>query len=548
MHSLCAGLVLLTLLASPALAAVPSGFQETTYSSSALVPSTGLAWAPDGSGRLFILNKNGTVRVATMRDGALVTQSNTLVTTVFATETVHTNSECGLIGLAFDPNYAVNRYVYLFVTATASKQQIVRYTDANGVGTARAVIVDNLPTAGQNHDGGAVGFGPDGKLYWAIGDLGNGTGVDADLTSLASKVGRANPDGTPANDNPFNDGVGPNNEYIWARGLRNPFTFTFQPGPGRLWVNSVGTSYEQIFVIGKGDHAGYNDYENNQPAGYITPVIKYRTNGTDTRNLTATGAVRSGGTVTFTTASTHRFRKGEKITVAGVTDASFNGTVYMASSLSDTQWTAAQAGPDAASGGGTAQTQNLGGSITGGVFYDSTLFPPEYRGNFLFGDYNSHRLVRATLAGDGTVATVDAWATGFNQAVDMDVGPDGALYVVGVAAGVVTRVQPLASGQKLIISALNHHILEGGRIIFTVRLAEAPTADVAVSVQRTSGDADLTVVSGSQLLFTGANWNQLQSVTIDAAEDADSNPDTALFAVSAAGLSTETVQVTSIDN
>jgi uncharacterized protein (TIGR03382 family) len=537
------------LLASPALAAVPTGFQETTYSSNTLIPATGLAWAPDGSGRLFILNKNGTVRVATMRDGELVTQSNALVTTVFATETVHTNSECGLIGLAFDPNYAVNRYVYLFVTATAAKQQIVRYTDANGVGTARAVIVDNLPTAGQNHDGGAVGFGPDGKLYWAIGDLGNGTGVDADLTSLASKVGRANPDGTPANDNPFNDGVGPNNEYIWARGLRNPFTFTFQPSSGKLWVNSVGTSYEQVFVVGKGDHAGYNDYENNQPApNYITPVIKYRTNGTDTRNLTATGAARSGGTVTFTTATTHRFRKGEKITVAGVTDASFNGTVYMASSLSDTQWTAAQAGPDATSGGGTAQTENLGGSITGGVFYDSTLFPPEYRGNFLFGDYNSHRLVRATLAADGTVDTVGSWATAFNQAVDIDVGPDGALYVVGVASGVVTRVRPLAPGQKLIVSALNHRIPEGGRIVFTVRLAEAPTADVAVSVQRASGDTDLTVVSGSQLLFTAANWNQLQSVTIDAAEDVDSNPDTTLFAVSAAGLSTETVQVISIDD
>jgi len=541
--------LLLALLASPALAAVPTGFQETAYSSSALIPTTGLGWAPDGSGRLFILNKNGRVLVATMRDGELVKSGASLATTVFATETVYTTSECGLIGLAFDPNYAVNRYVYLFVTASSTRQMIVRYTDAEGVGTARTVIVDNLPTVGQNHDGGAVGFGPDGKLYWAIGDLGNGTGVDADLTSLASKVGRANPDGTPVNDNPFNDGPGPNNEYIWARGFRNPFTFTFQPSTGKLWVNSVGTSYEQIFVTNRGDHAGYNDYENNQPAtGYITPVIKYRTNGVDTRTLTATGAVRSGGVVTFTTATTHRFRKGERITVAGVGDASFNGAVYVASTPSDTTWTAAQAGPDAASGGGTAATDNLGGSITGGVFYDSTLFPPEYRGNFLFGDYNSHRLVRATLAADNSVATVDSWGTAFNQAVDMDVGPDGALYVVGVASGVVTRVMPSQPGQKLIVSALNHRILEGGRIVFTVRLAQAPTADVTVSVQRASGDADLTVAGGAQLTFTPANWNQLQSVTIASAEDADSDPDGASFAVSTQGLSTETVQVTSIDN
>ncbi|MCY1077294.1 PQQ-dependent sugar dehydrogenase [Archangium lansingense] len=549
MRSSRAGLALLSLLASPALATVPNGFQETAYSSSSLTYATGLAWAPDGSGRLFILNKHGTVRIATMRDGELVTQNNTLVTTVFATESVHTNSECGLIGMAFDPNYAVNRYVYLFVTATASKQQIVRYTDANGVGTARTVLIDNLPTAGNNHDGGAVGFGLDGKLYWAIGDLGNDSGVDADLTSLASKVGRANPDGTPANDNPFNDGVGPNNEYIWARGFRNPLTFTFQPGTGRLWVNSVGTDYEQVFVVGERDHAGYNDYENNQPAGYITPAIKYRTNNTDTRNLTTSGgAVRSGGIVTFTTTETHGFRKGEAITVAGVTDTSFNGTVYVASTPSADKWTAVQAGPDANSGGGTAKTQHLGGSITGGVFYDSTLFPSEYRGNFLFGDYNSHRLVRATLAADGTVATVDSWGTDFYQAVDMDVGPDGALYVVGVTSNRITRVKPEAPGQKLIVSALNHAVVESGRIVFTVRLAEAPTADVTVNVQRASGDEDLTLSSGAQLRFTAANWNQLQTVTIDAAEDADINPDTALFTVSAAGLDTETVRVTSIDN
>ena len=550
MRPLRACLVLLSLwVSSVALAAVPAGFQETTYTSSALSSMTGLAWAPDGSGRLFLLHKSGRVLIATMESGQLVTQSGSLVTTQFVSETVHTASECGLIGIAFDPNFAVNRYVYLFLTAPGgTKQQIVRYTDANGVGTARTVIVDNLPTVGQNHDGGAVGFGLDGKLYWAIGDLGNGTGVDADLTSLASKVGRANLDGTPVNDNPFFDGVGPNNEYIWARGFRNPFTFTFQPGTGRLWVNTVGTGYEQVFVPSRGDHAGYNDYENNQPDGYITPVIAYRTNNFITRTLTATGAVRSGGTVTFTTTSDHRFRKGEKITVEGVGDTSFNGDVYVASTPTARTWTAVQAGPDATSGGGSAATQNLGGSITGGVFYDSTLFPDEYRGNFFFGDYNSHRLVRATLAVDGTVATVDAWGSDFTQAVDMDVGPDGALYVVGVTSRNLTRIMPVASGQKLIVSALNLPIVEGGRAVFTVRLAERPVLPVTVSVQRASGDADLSIASGAQLSFTDSNWSVPQAVTLAAAEDADSDPDTALFTVSAQDLNQETVRVTSIDS
>ena len=344
-------------LSSPAVAAVPSGFVESPYTSNSLTQATGMAWAPDGSGRLFIIRKSGEVRVVSLKDGQPETQpgNTTLVTRVFATEpNVYTNSECGLIGLAFDPNYVVNRYVYFFVTVSATEQQIVRYTDANGVGAARTVVVNRLPTRGENHDGGAIGFGPDGKLYWAIGDLGNGTGVNADLTSMASKVSRANLDGTPANDNPFNDGVGPNNEYIWARGLRNPFTFTFQPATGGLWVNSVGTGYEQVFVVNRRSHAGYSDYENNQPAGndYITPVVKYRTNGVDTRNLTSGGAVRAGGVATFTTTGNHGFRKGERLTLAGVGDASFNGLLLVAGVPSNTTFTVAQPSlPDAASGG-----------------------------------------------------------------------------------------------------------------------------------------------------------------------------------------------------
>ena len=144
--------LLLLLLCSPAWASVPAGFSETSYSSTSLTPATGMAWAPDGSGRLFITLKNGPVRVVAMKDGALETQAGntTLVSRVFATEPqVHTNSECGLIGIAFDPNYVVNRYVYLFVTVSASEQRIVRYTDANGTGTARTEVITRLPTTGR---------------------------------------------------------------------------------------------------------------------------------------------------------------------------------------------------------------------------------------------------------------------------------------------------------------------------------------------------------------------------------------------------------------
>ncbi|RKH57205.1 PQQ-dependent sugar dehydrogenase [Corallococcus aberystwythensis] len=550
--------LLFLMMSSPARAAVPAGFVETNYSSTSLGSATGMAWAPDGSGRLFITLKNGVVRTVALKDGALETQpgTSTLVTRTFATEpAVHTNSECGLIGIAFDPNYVVNRYVYFFVTVSASEQRIVRYTDSNGTGVARTEVVTRLPTQGQNHDGGGLGFGPDGKLYWAIGDLGNGSGVDADLTSMAAKVSRANLDGTPANDNPFNDGVGPNNEYIWARGLRNPFTLTFQPTTGQLWVNGVGDGYEQVFVVTRSSHAGYNDYENNQPAGndYITPVIKYRTNSTDQRTFTATGAVRSGGVTTFTTTAAHRFRKGEKLSIEGVGDTSFNGDFYVASANNaptTTTFTVAQPGlPDATSGGGSANTQALGGSITGGTFYDATLFPPEYRGNYFFGDYNSGQVTRATLAADDSVATVDAWGTGFSSSVDMAVGPDGALYAIGHTASVVRRVTPAASGQKLVVSGLNLRLMEGGRAVFTVRLAQAPTAPVTVRVTRAlGGSEDLSVMGGGTLTFSPQDWSVPQAVMLEAVEDADAVADTATFSVTSEGLTDEAVVATTIDN
>ncbi|RKH87485.1 hypothetical protein D7Y21_19125 [Corallococcus sp. AB045] len=549
--------LLFLMMSAPARAAVPAGFVETSYSSTSLTPATGMAWAPDGSGRLFVTLKNGVVRTVAMKDGVLETQpgTSTLVTRTFATEpAVHTNSECGLIGIAFDPNYVVNRYVYFFVTVSASEQRIVRYTDSNGTGIARTEVVTRLPTAGNNHDGGGLGFGPDGKLYWAIGDLGNGSGVDADLTSLAAKVGRANLDGTPANDNPFNDGVGPNNEYIWARGLRNPFTFTFQPTTGLLWVNDVGDGYEQVLVVTRRSHAGYNDYENNQPVGNdsITPVIKYRTNSVDSRNLTATGAVRSGGITTFTTATPHGFRKGEKLTLEGVGVASFNGEFYVASANNaptTTTFTVAQPGlPDATSGGGNATTQALGGSITGGVFYDATLFPAEYRGNYFFGDFNSAQVTRATLAADNSVATVDEWGTGFSANVDMSVGPDGALYALGYTNGVVRRVTPTATGQKLVVSGLNLRLMEGGRAAFTVRLAQAPTAPVTVSVARAMGGSeDLRLTGGGTLTFSTANWSAPQVVVLEAVEDADADADVATFTVASEGLTTESVVATTID-
>jgi glucose/arabinose dehydrogenase len=160
--------ILSTLCASAQAAVVdPVNFSESVYVSDANIGfTTGIDWAPDGSGRLFVIRKGGFggIQPAEVR----IVQNGALLTTPFATETVYTSSECGLIGMCFDPDFANNHYVYFFLTVSSSEQQIVRYTDNGNIGINRTVIMKNLPTVGANHDGGAVGIGNDGRLYWAM--------------------------------------------------------------------------------------------------------------------------------------------------------------------------------------------------------------------------------------------------------------------------------------------------------------------------------------------------------------------------------------------
>jgi glucose/arabinose dehydrogenase len=519
-------------------AILDSNFTETPFAS---VGSelTGMAWAPDGSGRLFITKKAGDVVI--VKDG-------TLLATPFATVSpVYTAVECGVIGICFDPNFMVNGYVYLFVTVSSSQQQIIRYTAVGDVGMNKTVLVSGLPTAGSNHDGGGIGIGPDGKLYWSIGDNGNGTGVNADLSSLASKVSRANLDGTAAADNPFADGPGGNNDYIWARGFRNPFTFTFHPITGDLWLNCVGTTYEQIFLVHAGDHAGWNLYENNQPAGYIKPKIKYLTNGTDTRNIAASGVVRNNNVATFTTTVVHGFRQGEKLAIAGVGDSSFNGSFYVAFVPNDTTFTVMQTGPNATSGGGTATTLNQGGCVTGGAFFDSTAVPSGYRENFFYGDYNSGRIMRATLDATNGITSVDYFGTGSVNQIDIAIGPDGALYY-GNLGGTINRVAyDNYAGQQLVVTPTVVRMVEGGTASFNVRLGSAPPGDLVVNVARTSGSANINVSQGATLTFLAEDWSRPQVVTLTASADGNSTDDTASFTVSAPGVSSEIMTVHAVD-
>lgn len=514
------------------------GLTETVLPAPGVTDITDIEWAPDTTKRLFITQKGGTVRV--------MLQNGQLLATPFALiSPVYTSSECGLVGMCFDPNFLVNRYVYFFVTVSAAQQQIIRYEDANGVGVNKTVLIGGLPTIGANHDGGGLGVGLDGKLYFSIGDLGNGTGVNSDLTSLAAKVGRRNLDGSVPPLNPFFDGPGANNDAIWARGFRNPFKLAVQPASGQVWVNVAGSGYEQVFAVQKGDHAGWNTYENNQPAGYLKPRIKYRTNGTDTREIAPGGALRHENVITFTTTVAHGFRKGERITIAGVFDPSFNGTFYVASVPAATTFTVDQAGPHVASGGGTATTLQMGGAITGGCFYNANAYPEEYRQNYFFCDFNSGRINRATLDATNEVTSVDYFINGIGGAVDVTTGPDGYLYYASFFNAAIYRLAYTNSPQKIVHSPNYVNMAEGGRAVAHVRLATQPATDITVRVTPPANAAFST--TNLTLTFTPANYSETQPIYIEVLDDENPFHSQAIFTLTFPGLAARSIYVNASD-
>ena len=267
-NCLLAFLVLLVYLTVTKGATLPTGFTETAITG--LSGPTAIEIAPDG--RIFVCQQSGSLRVI---------KNGVLLPTPFVTLNVDPNGERGLLGIAFDPNFANNNFLYLYYTvpSTPRHNRVSRFT-ANGdavVPNSETVILelDNL-TAATNHNGGAIHFGPDGKLYVAVGE--NATPTNAQtLANRLGKMLRINSDGTIPTDNPFFNTASGDNRSIWALGLRNPFTFAFQPGTGRLFINDVGQdTWEEINDGIAGSNYGWNLSEGptSNPA-FRSPLFFY---------------------------------------------------------------------------------------------------------------------------------------------------------------------------------------------------------------------------------------------------------------------------------
>lgn len=362
-------------------------------------------FAPDG--RIFIGEQSGRVRVWTPGGG---------LTTFYTIPNVNSYGDRGLLGLALDPNFAQNGYVYLSYTyennaadpAGDKTAQVIRVT-ANGnvadaaskvvllgsvVGTPQApscesypVTADCIPSDYDSHTIGNVKFGPDGMLYVVTGDGASYSSVDqralrsVNIDRLAGKILRVNPaNGQGLPDNPFYNGnLDATRSKVWAYGFRNNFRFNFKPGTNVIFGGDVGwNTWEEINVIEAGDNLGWPCFE---------------------------GPNRQSGYQAFATCA--------NMPSSGIT---FGIHSYLHP-------------PDAAA--------------VGGDFVGANGYPPEYHNTYWFGDFARSEIsyLRVDANNNLVPGSITVFSTTADGPVQIETGADGNIYYLAILSGQIRRIR-----------------------------------------------------------------------------------------------------------
>jgi glucose/arabinose dehydrogenase len=266
---------------------------------------------PLNDGRIFVVEQAGTIRV--IKDGALQTTPFLDIT-----GRVLSGGERGLFSVAFHPQYATNHYFYVyFTTQTNGDIRIERFTattaDVADPATSK-LIITQAHSLQSNHNGGLVSFGLDGMLYAGLGDGGGGgdpykTGQDPNAllgSLLRLDVANGDPYAIP----PSNPYVGQANKRgeIWAKGLRNPWRYTFDPPTGLLYIADVGQNAHEEIDVAPASQAGVNygwsvmegstcyNATTCTQAGLTLPAIDYATHVAGTCSVTG-GYVYRGSAI-----------------------------------------------------------------------------------------------------------------------------------------------------------------------------------------------------------------------------------------------------------
>ncbi len=376
-YAAAAAIVMLALSAPVAGATPANDSYSEQVVASGLTSPTAVAFLPGG--RMLVTEKAGALKL--VQGGA---------TSTLTTIPVCTDSEMGLLGIAPDPGFSSNGFVYLYRTkpaaggcasATGRFNQVVRVTMSGNTVVAGSLteLLTGIRTDGGNHDGGTLRIGPDDKLWVSVGDTGIGDGgapgqstnpYSQDPNALEGKILRLELDGSPAAGNPFIGQPGKRPE-VYALGFRNPFRMGFDFQTGRLWVGDVGQStVEEIDVVQAAGNYAWPRCEGTLPAGCqqpgdVDPVYEYPRTG------------------------------------AGVS----------------------------------------GRSVTGGAFVSRSF--GLIGGYYVFGDYTSSKLwAAAPNAARDDIGTPVDLVTNAGGPVDIESGPDEALYWVAINSGQVRRLVP----------------------------------------------------------------------------------------------------------
>lgn len=351
---------------------------------------------PGSEDRWFALQKSGQIVTFATNNPTSVTEYIDLTDT----RNISTCGECGLLGMAFHPDYPTTPEIFLSYNIDPNNRSILsRMTldnvDTPGAGTTEEIILEVEQDFG-NHNGGDIAFGPDGYLYFGLGDGGSANDPRArsqDTTRLLGSMLRIDVDGTGADynippDNPFaltnakcGPGANPNNDCpeIYAWGLRNPWRWSFDDATGQLWLADVGQgAREEVDLIELGGNYGW----------------RCREGTLDTSNASDCGT--GGGLI-------------DPVTEYGRSD---------------------------------------GRSITGGYVYRGDAIP-EIQGLYIFADYSTGRFWAARPDEDtGRYENDELIDSNFNPTA-FGVGPDDELYFVnidgGTGLGRVRRLEPPAT-------------------------------------------------------------------------------------------------------
>jgi glucose/arabinose dehydrogenase len=422
---------------NPSQLKLPAGFKIEPITANLDLP-VAFQFVPDG--RIFILEKAGRVKV--WKNGQMFTQPMLDIR-----DEVNDFVDRGLLGIAIDPDFMRNGWIYLLYAWDAPGQakdvdeprrsRLMRYTVEGDVirPNSGVLLFDDHWNDTQNHSVGGLKFDPQGHLWVSLGDGSLSARPDTlslralSPDNLQGKVLRIDPktgNGVPGN--PFFDEKNPKSaeSRVWSMGYRNPFRFALSPTTTLPYVGDVGWNTWEMLMIG------------TPASNFGWPCME----GPDMLKEFAGAAECQGKTPADFTAKALSYNHDGK-----------------------------------------------NASVTAGDFNMGANFPAEMKGQFFWGDYSTQQFFRTVLDSEGKFKQTIEFATGMGEPVDIQFGPDGALYTLSIYSGGFRRI-----------------VHEGGKLgsLVTMTQPVTSTRPVAAIVSPFNGD---TVLGGQTVMLTGRAQN-----------------------------------------